>query len=333
MANAVITGHTGTKTSSFNLIVSFDSDVSGFDLTDINVTGAVTDITWRLFGSGAGYNVSFHVPEGLQGSLHVDLTGEVTPAGGSRPEAITVRAVSVDYDTKTSIHARFGELRYSDNNKTVTLPIQFEEDVEYFHKTDCEIRKIYGDDIFDMDYYLTSLDAREYEITFLIPPGRRGAFKIDITGYVFNTLESIRDDVIITPKLVPYNTIEPYLEAMDIPDRLTPGTWDIFFQTNVPCIGVGVDDFIGEGPADVNPGTPTLYRACSLDVEPERPSARIDADNPPETVGDWVRDTTGDTRVPAKYFILRFNVPPAMNGKRYAVSHRRGTFKPPIPGP
>lgn len=332
MVNATINGYQDQKTGNFNLTVNFDVAIR--DFTSVNVQLAAvsgngnTNVTFQPTGSGDSYNLGFILPEDVEGSFTVRLIGMVTRVGGSSPEGIMATAVTVTYDNRSSIAARFGELRYADNGN-IGLPIIFMEDVLYFHKTDCEIKHIFGNALYDMEYFLTGSDSRTFELTFIPPAGRRGVFSVDINGYVFKTATSIRDNVVITPKLVPYNSYKPVITKYIVPDALTVGVWDIWFETDIPAIGVGIDDFIGEGP---NVGTPVLYRACSLDVEPKLPEAPSDPAYNAAVIGDWVLDTTGNSRVQAKYFVLRWNVPESLKGRRYSVSHREGSFRAPVPG-
>ena len=62
----------------------------------------------------------------------------------------------------------------------------------WFDKTDCELERVSGDEIFDLRYHLLG-EGREYELIFLPARGTSGSFSVNFRG-----------DVVVAPKLVPY---------------------------------------------------------------------------------------------------------------------------------
>lgn len=185
----------------FTLPINFpDGEVTGFDTS--NVT-PVASFEFEVSGEGSNYNLAVTVPELSAGVFDIVLRGEVSVSGIT--EAIEADAKTIAYNTATVVLASFGEHEYDDN--VIALPIKFEGDVLFFHKTDCLIAKLYGDDIYDFEYFLTETDSRNFTLTFIIPPDRRGAFSVDITGNVYTAQK--RQTVHITPKLVGYDTYNP----------------------------------------------------------------------------------------------------------------------------
>ena len=297
----------------FNAIVSFGTPFEGFDKTDVNIVAlsgnGVRGVDYDIIGEGASYNIQFRLPDDVQGSLRIELSGQVRPVGGGPLESITANPRTVVYDNISSVAASFGRAVYR-ANREIAVPINFPEDVQYFSKTDCDLKRVSGDVIYDFDYYLIGENSI-FHLVLVPPPDKSGSLMVGISGHIYKTASFVRDNIVIKPILIPYDTTIPYLVDYQSPGELYPGTWDIFLEFHVPILGVGITDFIYEGES---PSTPVLYRANSLDVKPELPPEPADRDNPPECVGDWTLDDTGDSRVSAKYFLLRFNVPQNQSG-------------------
>ena len=341
MANATIRPLDGIQSGSFNVIIHFPGGVvTGFtdaniSLGDVSGNGA-TNVTVVVSGMGQSYNVFVTLPEKVVGKLKFELTGEVMVEDSSQPSPIESTPIEIEYDTVSTVHAMFGDLDYLETGEIV-LPINFTKRIIYFHKTDCRIRKIFGDDVFDMEYFLTGPDdADDFQLRFSPESDRRGAFSVDIPGYIYDTTRRIRDEIVVTPKLVPFNTYKPYMAAADIPDSLSAGIWDILIELNVPAIHVKISDFRLEFDGDLPDGFEDeieLYHARSLDVEPQRPSAASGVAN---SIGDWqrwdsLRDEDG-TQIQGKYFILRFNVPVSIAGKILSITPKPVIGRGPIPG-
>ena len=363
MASLSVMGKDGIesiKSRNFNLIATFAEAVRGFDSSDIVLeavdapdtvhNNGVGGVVHWVTGNGANYHIIFHLPDDVDGKFRIRFTGQVVPESSitsenemGTAETITSEDIVITYDSISSLHVQFGDLSYLDD-RVIELPIHFDEHVDHFHKTDCELKKMFGDDIFDMEYFLTGpypndhpTNPDDFVMTFIPEPNRRGGFFIDITGYIFKTSSIIRDNIVVTRKFIPYNTYETYMVNANIPDELSAGTWDIFVELNTPAIGVLISDFrlefVGELPSGFEDGI-RLYHALSLDVVPERPSPPSDPNNPPECIGDWVLydGSSGGTQMQAKYYILRFNVPSSLAGKILSITPKPIIGKPPIPG-
>ena len=339
-ARVLLSAPTGTQSGSFNVIASFREDVSNFDSMNIEITpdavepgNGTSGVSFQVSGSGAYYNIFFVIPDARIGKFIISLVGMVDLRGAS-VELSGGLSLVISYDTQTTVSATFGDLVYSRNGE-IRLPVNFAEAILYFHKTDARIDQIFGDAVYDMEFSLIKKEGFGFEFVFLPMPDRQGLFKVALTGYVFRTATSIRDDVKITPKLVPYDTHEVYVVNANIPDVLSEGVWDIFIELSAPAIEVGISDFDIEFADDLPEGfleDVELYRAKSLDVQPSRPSGAFSFDAPADYIGDWVRVSGDASTVEGRYFILRFNVPRSLAGEVLSITPRQGVFGKPVFG-
>ena len=268
-AQISLSAPSGTQAGTFNVIASFAESVSGFGNMNISIApdddnpgDGTTGITWTVTGSGRHYNVLFEIPEEAKGKFKITVSGQVDISG----EMVDISgglSLLISYDSATELTAEFGE---------IDLPVILNEDVLYFHKTDADLQRIIGDSPYEFDVFLTEVDARNYKFTFVPLPNKAGLFSIHLPGYVFRTATSIRDNIIITPKLVPFNSYQPYMVNANIPDALSAGIWDIFVELSTPAIAVSVNDFQIEFARALPTGfseTIQLYYARSLDSVPK----------------------------------------------------------------
>ena len=197
----------GTQAGIFNVPASFSEPVTAFSIANISIEPGIMGVTWSVFGSGQHYNIQFVVPENASGDFEIVISGQVSISGESVDISGGLR-VPITYDTASELTATFGELVYKTDGEVgeIDLQIVFSEPVLYFHKTDADLKPVIGDLPYDFEVFLTEIDASTYLFTFIPPPNKHGAFIIDLTGYVFRTTTSIRDNILITPKLVPFNS-------------------------------------------------------------------------------------------------------------------------------
>lgn len=329
MANATFIAPSGTQTGAFNVPIVFDPAVTGVDKTDIDLRPITVDATqgvdFTISGAGTAWNLAFTLPTQRRGSFEISFTGLVTPQGGSTPEGVMANTVTIVYDTMTvEIRIGFGAVEYRESG-VVVLPVNISETVVVPSKTVFSVTHISGDLLTGVEYYVVGEDTA-YELVFLIPPDRIGTFEVRSVGD-FLKPDGTYESIALTPKLIPYNSYVPYVINDNFAEALTTGIWDTFMEVNTPAVGVGIDDFILEGP---NVGTPVLYRARSIDREPPRPAPSADLENPPEQIGDWVLDSTGNSAIQARYFILRFNVPASLNGQQLSITPKVDAFRSPL---
>jgi len=346
MANATITARSSTYNGDFTVNVGFESDVTGFDRTDINIVAVsgngVTGVDYFISGSGDSYNVFFTLPENHTGSFTMDITGMVTPEDSSQAEAVVATAVTLSYDTAQSVTAVFGTPVHhaKSSNFQVDVSIAFQrmdmspELVRFFAKTDIDLIQVAGDVIYDFDYFLTGQGAA-YLLSIVPVVDRFGVLRAEITGDIFKESTMVREQVEETPVLIPYNARIPQIVEYESPPELTAGTWDVRWDLDFPDFGFDADDgFLYEGDAvddlDLENNPPVIYRARSLDVRPVTPAAPVDPSDPPECVGDWVLERGGISRVPAKFFLIRFNIPSGVSGS-LNVYPKPDTFLPMSP--
>ena len=311
---AIVTAPTQTISGNFNAIVTLDMSVTDMAKMSIGLTSLSgngrTDVDFEILGSGGSYNLDFTLPQGETGAFDIAVVGQLTPQGESEAVDVTSGTARVTYDTVTSIVATIRQAIYS--GREITIPIVFDDDVLYFSKTDCEIKTVVGDSIFDSEYFLLG-SGRNYEVVIIIDPDRSGLFSVDVVGHVWKSSGVVREDVVSKARFVPFNTIEPTLTLYESLGELSPGIWDILLGFNIPVINVSVQDsFLYEGEY---PSTPTLYRHEWFgDEAPDVAAMPLNPNSLPNCVGGWNLVPVLHSVVPSRYFLMRFNVPETRTG-------------------
>ena len=322
--SAVVGSSAVTQSGDFSLTVTFTEPVSGFTSSNvsISITGVstpgngITNVYTEVTGSDDTYNIRFTLPQDKIGSFNVTLTGNVTQLSDDSDRTISSNTQLVKYNNVSSISVGFGTIFYGADG-LIKIPITFPEDVIYFSKTDCELTQIYGSDIYDFNYYLVG-SGTDYELVIEPSSDRVGMFSVDITGYAFKVSTQTYDDVTVTPVYVPYNSRTPEIVSYDSPTELSPGIFDVVWELDHPDVGFDNDDLIYEGDiegVDFETNPPLIYRATNLDVLPELPANPADFSNPPDEVGSWSRHRPGVNPVPARFILIRFNVPVGASGQ------------------
>ena len=311
--NAVITTPPTTATGNINVPVTFDVPVIDFVKGRVSLTSRTgngrTDVDFEILGAGRTFNLDFVLPQGKSGSFQMQITGDLTRQGGSSPEEVMSSTGNVTYDSIISVTADIQAPIYRE--KEIRVPIVFGETIAYFSKTDCDVKHIAGDPIFDFEYFLIG-GGTDYELIFIPTKDRLGLFSVDIVEHVWKSSGVIRDDVISIPRLVPFNSIDPHLTIYESLGELHEGIWDILFGFNIPVVSMGVDRFTYEGEY---PSTPTLYRHWSLGEDPpDVPAQPLDPNSLPNCVGGWNLVPMLYNTVPTRYFLMRFNVPENRTG-------------------
>ena len=316
MATGVFSVRAGTRVGNFSIPLSINGAVSGLSTANLNAVAVdgngITGVSFAVNGSGARYNISVNLPNAATGRFRLSLQGMVTSVGSGVTEAITSNEVTIAYDTASVVVANWGTIEYRDGGEIV-LPVIFGEDITYLHKTDFTLARVAGDEVWEVidDYWLVqradsqgNVDARTFYLHFLMVPGNSGRFRVSITGYVFKTATTIRDDVRIDPIEVPYNTSVP-----EVSDRRLVRTgeridlillYDAPCTVNDPTVEFGSDDamfsdFLDYDGANLDP--PNFYRKVSDDY-PELPLP----EELPEA--DWTRE--GLTTENATIYLIRW---------------------------
>ena len=316
MANATITAPVQTQTGNFNVPITFTLPITGFDDMDVTITpvfgNGTTGITFDVTGAGNTYNATFQVPQNVEGSLRITISGMVTPQGSNTPEAVIAESPIVHYDTTANVSATFGTVTYRDGG-IIAVPITFGEAVVAPSKTIFAVTSVSGDNLHGMQYRLVGQN-KAFELIFEIPPDRQGRFQIAGNGDVFKVSSSIWDNVVVTEKTIAYDTRVPFIKDYDIPANYVQGeTFDVVLQFNVPVTFVPpqdrfnstdatfLDHFIFEG-ADL--GTPNLYRKKDNNY-PTLPIGTVsDTDRTP-LPSDWGPPSTV---IPSEIYLLRYPV-------------------------
>lgn len=307
MINANITNHIQTHIGDFTVNVAFAKDVEDFDLANVSfaaVSGNGTmGVSFLFTGSGSNYMITVIVPDGVEGSFSVNITGQVTVDGSAQDVVATERVFS--YDTIFDVRTTFGGLRY--NDEKIVLPINFAEDVLWFDKSDLLVEGKAGSDAYLIDYYIRGKDA-DYEVVFNPALGTWGAVCVDITGEVVKEADLVREIVNVDPLLISYNHLSPVLADVGTPFKSDDGWWNIAVAFEYPVVGFGIHSII----TGISHTQLFIYQGMSLDVKPEIDPPAFSDVYPFESVqgqhcvGDWISVGEVSTEQ-GRYFWVKLN--------------------------
>lgn len=288
--NAVISNEISTHIGNFSVNIAFAKDVTDFDISDVTFTAAsgngVTNINRTLTGSGATYMVNVSVPADVKGSFSVAITGEVMVDGSAERVVATVKTFR--YDTIFDVRTSFLPLRYNDGDDEIILPIQFDEDVLWFDKSDLFVERKAGSEAFLLEHYVRGEDA-DYEVVYLPARGTWGAIGVDITGEVIKETDLVREIVNVDPVLISYNNLPAVLADVDTPFMSDDGWWNVGLSFEYPVVGFGIHSII----TGIEHSQDFIYRGLSMDVKPASvppsfsdvyPFAEVSGKH---CVGDW----------------------------------------------
>ena len=286
--NAVISNEISTHIGNFSVNIAFAKDVTDFDISDVTFTAVsgngVTNINRTLSGSGATYMVNVSVPGAVSGSFSVEITGQVMVDGTAERVVATIKTFR--YDTIFDVRTAFLPLRYNDDE--IILPIQYDEDVLWFDKSDLFVEKRAGTEAYLLEHYVRGVDA-DYEVVFHPARGTWGAIGVDITGEVIKESDLVREIVSVDPVLISYNNLLPTLADVDTPFMSEDGWWNVGLSFEYPVVGFGIHSII----TGIEHSRDFIYRGLSMDVKPENmppafsdvyPFAEVSGQH---CVGDW----------------------------------------------
>ena len=243
MANATITAPAATQTTNFGVTVVFDTSVTGFDQTDVDLrtlTGnGATNIIFSISGTEPTdtFTLMFVLPAAAEGSFEISITGMVTPEGGSTPEGIMANTAVVSYDTTTSQGATFGTAVYPGEEGIIAIPVTFAEAILSPDESIINLSHISGDELDGTEMRLAGEDAN-YEIIVQPPLDREGSFSVGISGRVFIIATEMWDSVTVAPLTVPYNNIIPDVKDNYIPEYEPQERLDAKFAFIIPVQGI-----------------------------------------------------------------------------------------------
>lgn len=262
---AVISNEVSTHIGNFSVNIAFAKDVTGFEISDVTFTAisgnGVSNITWSLNGGGTTYMVNVSVPIDVSGSFSVAITGEVMVDGSA--ERVVATTKTFRYDTIFDVRTAFLPLRYNDVDDEIILPVQFDEDVLWFDKSDLFVERKAGSEAYLLDHYVRGEDAN-YDVIFLPARGTWGAIGVDITGEVIKETDLVREIVHVDPVLISYNNLPPTLLDVDTPFLSDDGWWNIVLSFEYPVVGFGIHSII----TGIEHSQDFIYRGLSMDVKP-----------------------------------------------------------------
>ena len=281
-------------------------------------------------GTDRSVVISVSLPEGVRGSFVITLMGSVMV--NSQQETIDSTAKTILYDTRTSIAVNSSDLIHQPDY-SVDFPIMFDDDVSRLTRTDFDLVRVRGSEIFGMETFLTGRD-RDFTFSMLPEIGTEGVLELNLTGAATRDVTDRILDVDLKPVLVPFNRKIPQIIEIEAEPLISEGTYDILWTLDHPDDGFDTDDILYSGDYSGidftdDDNRPSVYRARSLDVKPDIPPAPDDPDTVPTALGEWVLQQEGSARVPAVYILLRFNVPETATGQ-LIVSPKLDAFRPVI---
>lgn len=258
-------------TSNFGVTVTLDMPIEALPKSIVTLRAVlghgISGVDFSVSGSGTTWNLMFTIPAERDGIFEISLNGEVTVVGESMPEAVTVtQPLLVRYDTTTAVSASWGDIDYRDGG-VIVLPVVFGEEITHLHKSDFTLTRDEGAEVWEVveDYWLVQRVgvARTFYLHFQISPEKKGRFSVELTGYVWKTATTIRDNVMIDRKVVPYGTIVPKIVDYEIPGSYTFGeNFDVLVEFNTLVTGWHLNNtfaeiWIEEG---ARLGTPVPYK-------------------------------------------------------------------------
>ena len=333
--NANLTGHIGTKIGTFQIMLSVAHEVTDLSESDIDITAVggngITNVSFTLSGTGLAYILTFTIPDSVEGSFSIDVTGQVTLYGVSVD--VIVDAVTVAYDTITEVQIDSSNIAYVENDLgeyQIEVDVVFEEALIFLYKENFTLEVISGDRLDDIEYYLIGSGA-DYKLIFVPKKDISGVFEIGFIGEVTKENGLVMEEVVFANIQVQYNTKIPNLIDYEIPASVIEGVWDVYFEYDEEITGVNIDKFIQEG---ANLFAPAIYRYIGsgvIDIHasptPQTASDVNSISDLNDVEGDWVKldidsgvspneneissaanadfEDDGNT-TPSRYFLLRF---------------------------
>lgn len=123
-----------------------------------------------------------------------------------------------------AVNVQMGTVEYRENGG-IAVPVTFPENV-IASKTVFKVTAVTVDgvmsDLSGVEYVLYG-ENTAFELVFVIPPDRKGRFRISGEGNVLKVATSVWDNIVVTALDVDYSTIVPVLINYDIPETYTFG--------------------------------------------------------------------------------------------------------------
>ena len=190
IVTATLSGPSGTKTAAYTVSVTFGAAVTGFALSDLDITNGTAS---ALTGSGTSYSFTLTPPATGAGNTTIDIDGNVTSGGKTGP--VDVTELSVPY----SQPALTGTLSAPSGTKTAayTVTATFNQSVTNFQLTDINV----------INGVASNLSGSGTSWTFTVTPPATGSgnTSIDITGNV--TARGLSRVPTVSAISVPYSQV------------------------------------------------------------------------------------------------------------------------------
>ena len=260
MPNTQVQNYNFIQDGAFTVSITFDEAVSGFGSTGMVSTTNATVGSISAMGNEPTrfWSVAVTPTSDSAGTITLTVSGTVMVSGMS--ESVT-GSQTYRFDTKVSVTLTPGALAYTEDsgrNGNYTFNISSTEAILYIDKTDFNIARVSGDEVFDMEYGIVQTDSsgNAFQMLFIPPDGRQGEFSVRSAGHATLSGGVRVDQVIGVSQNIKYNTKIPELSDYYV-TPLSAGIWDIYLAFNMPVTGLTETDFIQEG-AEIN--QPAVYR-------------------------------------------------------------------------
>ena len=231
--------------TTFNGTLTFATDVTLFDATDITLTAVdgngITGVTYTVTQqTPSTYSINFTLPLDVEGAFSVTATGMVLPDGETVEQAINANpsAPILTYDTSVAVAATWGTPDYTVGEGQIAIPITFAADVvvadaEVFDFT--PVSPLTDADLEGLDASING-DGTDWVLTITVPLDVEGDIEIDVTGEVFKVSTHVYDVVTINALTLAVNTLVPEVVRREQPGTYTHGAgYDVVWEFNVPC--------------------------------------------------------------------------------------------------
>lgn len=322
MPTATLTAPTGEQTGNFGVSVVFGDAIlsASFEKTDINVTGDTTGVDYEVMGvDGTDFQIPFTLPFGASGSITIEITGMVTVQSNNMNEAVMGNTVTIMYNVPDA-DVSGGTVDYRDDG-VIGIPITLSDPAIAPNRTAFALFEATGYALADVDFYFQGQNT-DYELIIVNPPDRKGSFRVELAGQVFNQTTGVWQLPTFQPLTIDYDTTVPLIDNYDIPANYEPDQrFDIRFSFNVPITGLDSSDipnaFVLEG---ANLGSPTLYRWTDT-TPPDFTTAQ------PDSLTNWDEVSPDEE---GQYFLMRFDSVLSNASGIFNLSLKEGVVRGPV---
>ena len=232
----------GTQNGAFNAIITFSEDVTGFEATEISLSGAASvDATVTIMGSGAVYTAS--ITPTISGSLTIYVPANVATdnAGNANTAASTTKTVTLDLTGPTVSITNPPD---TPQNGAFTITIKFNEVVTGFVLGDISLG---GTAIAEVTNLTEVVTQKEY--TAEITPTRSGNLTIQVPANVVQDAVT-NANTASTSHTISIDLVPPTVTITGAPTTPQNGAFPITIEFSETVTGFGTSGIMVTGEAE-----------------------------------------------------------------------------------